>query len=105
MAVILCVPGPSDEVVNPATAWGPIVSGTGEPNGVVPSMNWTVPVGVVPSPDVTVAPSVTDCPGFDGEIDVTTVVVDGALLMTMSAVATLPPRPASTFDVDASIDT
>ena len=53
-------------------------SGTGAPNAVPSTKNWTVPVGVVliAAPEVltTVAMNVTDCPKMDGFTEEVTVV-------------------------------
>jgi len=90
-------PGASVPVVNTAT---PADSATGDPIGVEPSLNCTVPPLDAPA-GLTVAVKVTLWPGFDGDPDDVTVVVDASLLTATLAVTTAPPSPGADAPVDA----
>jgi len=69
VAVIVCVPCASAEVVSVATLPPPTAA---VPRLLAPSKNCTVPVGVAP---LTVAVNVTDWPSVDGFCDDVSAVV------------------------------
>ncbi len=72
---MLCVAAESDEDAKVAL---PLLSSmTGEPSGVVPSLNVTVPVALT---GVTIAVSVTGSPAIDGFNEDVSVVVVASLL-------------------------
>ena len=94
LALTLCVPGVSVDVVSVAT---PAIRGW-VANVAAPSRKVTVPVGLDP---VTVAVNVTACPAVDGFADEVSVVVVCALLtvteaagsVQLVAIAALPVSP------------
>src|SRR4051794_7200792 len=89
---MLWLPAVSVEVLNVAVVTPPVVvTATGAPRLLAPSLNCTVPVGEprppgAPATTLTVAVNVTDWPVFDdvGSDDVTATVV--ALVVTVCAV-------------------
>ena len=93
MAVIVCVPADSEEVVNVAT---PPLKLTGAPRLLTPSLNYTLPVGAPPA-ELTVAVKVTAWPSKEGLSDELTEVTVLAVLVRLKVAVNPAPAVAVTL--------